>query len=276
MVCQVYFIRTFDILRFEMGEREELKHVLFNQWGELGITQKPGGPEAYKRLLDLCDIQEGQRVLDIGCGTGYTACFLAKEYQANVVAADINPKILNWAKRRIRKAGLEDRVEVIVADAEKLPFEGNNFDVAIAESVLILCDQQKVASEAYRVLRSKGIFGASEITIQKPPSVYLRDLLSKSHLSFLGLFNTQDDWEAIFTQAGFETMSSKFYQINMLEQFVSMFKTHGILRTLSAFGKLIVNPQLRSVPGVSFKDGLKILSEFRSIWGYGQYLARKP
>ncbi len=251
-------------------------NALFDQWGELGITQKPGGPEATKRLLNLCNINKGQRVLDIGCGTGYTACLLAKGYQANVVAVDISPKILDWAKRRIKKEGVADKVEVIVADAQKLPFEDSSFDVVIAESVLIFCDQQRVASEVYRVLKPKGIFGDAEMTIQRPPSADLITLLSKPQLSSFGLFNTLNDWQTLFTQAGFEMTSSNLYHINMFEQFASIFKTHGTLRTLSVFGRMVVDPELRSLPDVSFKDGLRILWGLMPIWRYGQYVARKP
>ena len=48
-------------------------------------------------------LSPGQFMLDIGCGTGYTACLLAKERGANVVAADISSKVLDWAKKRIAR-----------------------------------------------------------------------------------------------------------------------------------------------------------------------------
>ena len=49
-------------------------------WEKLGITEHVGGVYASRRLIKLYDINLGQYVLGIGCGTGYTACLLAKEH----------------------------------------------------------------------------------------------------------------------------------------------------------------------------------------------------
>lgn len=63
--------------------------------------------------------------MDIGCGTGYTACLLAKDYQVEVVAADLRSKVLEEVKKRIIKENVGGRVETIEADAYGLPFPSN-------------------------------------------------------------------------------------------------------------------------------------------------------
>ncbi|MBI4494648.1 MAG: class I SAM-dependent methyltransferase, partial [Chloroflexi bacterium] len=64
---------------------------VFDIWERFGITEHPGGIHATRDLLARCGIKPGQRILDIGCGTGYTACLLAREYDARVVAIDLRP-----------------------------------------------------------------------------------------------------------------------------------------------------------------------------------------
>jgi cyclopropane fatty-acyl-phospholipid synthase-like methyltransferase len=49
-----------------------------DEWEKLGITNHIGGIQATRRLIELCGITPGQYILDVGCGTGSTACLLAK------------------------------------------------------------------------------------------------------------------------------------------------------------------------------------------------------
>ncbi|HEU5102347.1 MAG TPA: methyltransferase, partial [Roseiflexaceae bacterium] len=62
----------------------------FTIWATAGITEHMGGVGAIERLLDRCQVSSSQRVLDLGCGTGYTAALLAEYYHAWVTAFDIN------------------------------------------------------------------------------------------------------------------------------------------------------------------------------------------
>ena len=78
-------------------------------WEKLGITEHLGGMNATERLLESCRIKRGSHVLDIGCGTGYTACLIAKRYSAQVVAADISVRVLERARERITAQSVADR-----------------------------------------------------------------------------------------------------------------------------------------------------------------------
>ncbi|HEX9006175.1 MAG TPA: class I SAM-dependent methyltransferase, partial [Bacteroidota bacterium] len=77
----------------------------------------------------------GDRVLDIGCGTGTDAIFLAK-HGVRLTSLDISPRMIETAGAKIRAAGVEDRVQVSVLDFRNLPpapdrlFDGafSNFD----------------------------------------------------------------------------------------------------------------------------------------------------
>lgn len=159
---------------------EQEKITVSDLWEKLGITKHWGSIPATQRLIELCNITPDQYVLEIGCGTGYTACLLAKKYNADVVAVDINPKILELAKKRIIEEGVSDKVTTYQADAHELPFPANTFDTVIAESVLAFCDQKKISSEVYRVLKPSGVFGDNEATYLKTPPEQLLALFSDS------------------------------------------------------------------------------------------------
>ncbi|WP_329337008.1 methyltransferase domain-containing protein [Streptomyces sp. NBC_01352] len=77
--------------------------------------------------LGLDALRPGARVLDLGCGRAMTSVFLAREYDAQVTAADL------WVKpdenaRRIAEAGFADRVQPVHVEAHDLPFAEGSFD----------------------------------------------------------------------------------------------------------------------------------------------------
>jgi SAM-dependent methyltransferase len=82
-------------------------------------------------LSAAMDLRAGMRVLDLGCGRAKSSIFLAREFGIQVWATDL------WisaseSMRRIRAAGMEDRVFPIHADARSLPFAGGFFDAIVS------------------------------------------------------------------------------------------------------------------------------------------------
>ena len=91
-----------------------------------------------------------ERVLDIGCGTGQTTLFLAREYpHARVRGVDLSPEMIHRAGRRL---GLDPsaRVSFRVADAARLPWSDQAFDLVVQVNVPVF------AREIARVLRPAG------------------------------------------------------------------------------------------------------------------------
>ena len=54
----------------------EGKFTPFDIWEKGGLTEHLGGIYATRRLLTRCHLTAGQQILDVGCGTGFTACYL--------------------------------------------------------------------------------------------------------------------------------------------------------------------------------------------------------
>ncbi|MCD1293546.1 hypothetical protein CUJ83_00860 [Methanocella sp. CWC-04] len=238
-------------------------------WELTGITKHLGGIGATKRLAELCDIKPGQRVLEIGCGTGYTSCMLAKKYQANIVAIDISSKLLCLAKKRAVRENVDDRVIFINADARTLPLKDCSFDVAIAESVLTLCDKEKVPSEIYRVLKENGHFGQNEALYLKPPSGDLSGIIDSFGIRILN----ESEWKEIFKNAGFTCQFSKVNEIDLLEDFKSIIKEYGIIKYFYAIVKSFLDPEI----GRLFfnKRYLNISIKNLSSFGYGLFVYKK-
>lgn len=103
------------------------------------------------RLLNLTP---GAYVLDVGCGTGiYTQELLSKG--ARVVGVDISPEMLAIAEYKTHLH--EDRVSFLEADAAKLPFPDNHFDVVISITAMEFFQQpRECLQDMYRVLRPGG------------------------------------------------------------------------------------------------------------------------
>lgn len=115
----------------------------------------------YSRLLsgqlaDLASIRHGQRVLDVGCGTGALTGELVGRLGPAAVAA-VDPSEPFVAATRERHPG----VDVRQAPAERLPFPGDAFDAALAQLVVhFMKDPVAGISEMARVTRRDGVVAA--------------------------------------------------------------------------------------------------------------------
>src|SRR5574342_841803 len=82
-------------------------------------------------LVRFAGIQPGQRVLDVGCGTGVVAITAAR-HGANVTGLDLTPELLDQARAIAPVAGAVD-VEWREGDAENLPFPDGAFDAVLSQ-----------------------------------------------------------------------------------------------------------------------------------------------
>jgi ubiquinone/menaquinone biosynthesis C-methylase UbiE len=111
------------------------------------------------------------KVLEIAIGTGLNLPF----YPTNIelTGIEISAVMLEIARRRAQSIGRE--VELVIGDAQELPFPDQRFDTVIC--TIALCsipDELKAAAEAYRVLRPGGRFVALEHV--RSPNIIIRSL----------------------------------------------------------------------------------------------------
>jgi len=113
--------------------------------------------------VERVGIAEGERVLDIGCGSGNNATIPAAQTGAAVTGLDLTPELLEAARANAAEAGVE--IEWIEGDAEQLPFDDESFDVVISTiGIMFAPDHRRAAREAARVLRPGGRLGIASWT----------------------------------------------------------------------------------------------------------------
>ncbi|WP_257450494.1 SAM-dependent methyltransferase [Archangium lipolyticum] len=138
-----------------------------------GPEDQSSGAEAQDRLTDMMiqrsRLGAGQRLLDIGCGTGRPTIRLAQATGCSVTGISVSAMQIEQANERARKEGVSDRVGFQVADAMELPFQDASFDAVWAfESLLHMPDRAQVLRHAFRVLRPGGVLVLTDMTEQHP------------------------------------------------------------------------------------------------------------
>lgn len=113
----------------------------------------PGGFAATIDFLKDVSFLPGSKILEVGCGTGRTACYLAGQGY-DVTALDIRPAMLRKARFRAQRQRVF--VRWVEGDACDLPFPANQFDILLLESVTVFVDAKRALPEYRRVLRPGG------------------------------------------------------------------------------------------------------------------------
>jgi ubiquinone/menaquinone biosynthesis C-methylase UbiE len=112
---------SFDSNQYKKGQRQGWDSVA-EGWQKWWKTFEHDAQKANKKLVELAEIEEGDRVLDIATGIGEPAITAAKKVgiEGYVLATDISPQMLAIAKERTVSLGLQNIVEFKEVDAEKI------------------------------------------------------------------------------------------------------------------------------------------------------------
>jgi SAM-dependent methyltransferase len=200
----------------------------------------PGGRVSTEALLARARITATSRILDVGCGVATTAVEIARRFGAHVTAVDIEPLMLERAEANVDEAGLSDRITVRRGDICALPFRDGSFDVVIAEAVTMFVDRQKAAAELVRVCAPGGQALATEFCWRTSPSAQAREV-------FLGqvcpgmVFDTVDDWVAIYTAAGLVNLHTETGPFEMMTP-RGFLADEGPVRSLAIMARVTTRP----------------------------------
>lgn len=255
---------------------EEMSEFYFEFQAVIGITKHMGGLRATEELIELCRIDRGKRVLEVGCGLGRTACYIAKRHGCMVVGVDISERMVDRSKERARREGVEDTVEFKVADVQNLPFGSAAFDAVIGESVTAFAvDKERAVSEYARVTKPGGHVGLNEcIWMGAPPSGLVKYMSRIIGVEFL----PPSGWVELLRSSGLKDIVARTYKVRALSQFadeIRQFEFGDFLGAWGGFMSLLVRSaacrrfarEALSMPGNIF-DVFKYL-------GHGIYVGKK-
>jgi ubiquinone/menaquinone biosynthesis C-methylase UbiE len=114
-------------------------------------------PSLGRTLVEACAVRAGQRVLDVGAGSG-NAAVPAAESGAEVVASDLTPELFVAGRRIAAQRGVE--LTWAEGDAEALPYPADSFDVVLScVGAMFAPHHQATADELVRVARPGGTIG---------------------------------------------------------------------------------------------------------------------
>jgi ubiquinone/menaquinone biosynthesis C-methylase UbiE len=128
----------------------------FNRWaaeGE-GAKMERHHLDITQKTLRLMELKQGERVLDLGCGSGWATRLLAKFAGGQVVGIDISDEMVRQA--RTESAQFPD-IEFRVGSAAQIPADDSFFDKVLSvESFYYYPDQNRALDELFRVMAPKG------------------------------------------------------------------------------------------------------------------------
>ena len=130
--------------------------------GMVAVLEDRGRGEGYLRVIrsivDELALSPGDKVLDVGCGTGAIDRWLAgRTGRANpITAVDRNPYLLGEARALAAGEGLDAVIDFRHGDAVALPFPADGFDATISFTVMEECDADAMLAEMIRVTRPGG------------------------------------------------------------------------------------------------------------------------
>ncbi len=151
-----------------------LIHALF------GTSFHPGGLKLTKELCEKLNLSPKDKVLDLASGLGTTAIFLAEEFGVSITGIDVSEINVKKSNLLAQDKGLGERVKFVVANAEKLPFEDQSFDVIISECSLCLFQNKELAIlEMNRLLKFGGRLGITDVAIEKKLPIDIEKMIFK-------------------------------------------------------------------------------------------------
>ncbi|CDR27103.1 class I SAM-dependent methyltransferase [Staphylococcus schweitzeri] len=240
---------------------------------KLGKTRlRPGGKAATDWLIQQGGFSEDTQVLEVACNMCTTSIYLAQTFGCHIQGVDINKKALELAKKKISAAGLESYIQVQQANAIKLPFDDNQFDIVLNEAMLTMLPitaKEKALREYYRVLKPGGILLTHDIAIinEIHATHVVKSLSAAINVNVSP--QTKLGWLDLYYQAGFNDVYYHNGPMSLMTP-KGLIYDEGIVGTLKII-KNALNKENRSMFGQMFKA----MTKLRKDLNYITFVAKK-
>lgn len=184
------------------------EHIHHGYWCE-GSDLLGAQTRLIEKLAEFARLPRGAHVLDVGCGTGGAARWLAQELGCAVLGLSISEKEIASATKKARDAGLADRLEFRVLDANQLDLSAAHFDVVwVLETSEHLADRPKFFANCARILKPNGSLALGACIARENPDAEQAKLLANvTEVLLTEPLGHVDDYVGWLGKSGFERVT---------------------------------------------------------------------
>ena len=245
--------------------KKEAGHKFLARLGKTRL--RPGGKKATEWLFKQAEFTPQSRVLEIACNMATTSIDIARRFNCHIIGIDMDKSALAKAKQNVIKNNVSQLVDIQQADASKLPFADNSFDVVINEAMLTMyADKAKarLINEYFRVLKPGGKLLTHDIMLDNPKNS--QDVMAQIHnaINVNAQPMSHDDWINLFSTIGFINIKSEHAAMTLMSP-------RGMITDEGFFGAIkIVGNALHKQNRPQF---IKMFKTFRKNKKYLNYIA---
>jgi ubiquinone/menaquinone biosynthesis C-methylase UbiE len=191
---------------FDAGVRSKFRREVYGQ--DIGQNSWTTADEL-ARFADKAGLASGAHILEVGCGAGGPALYLARRLGLRLTGVDINQAGIEAATAAAKADGLSERAQFLAVDGSgPLPFEDGSFDgVLLIDAIGHIPDRQKLLAEFHRLLRPGGVLLYTDATVVTGP-VTAAEFAARSAVGFY-VFMPPGENERLLALSGFELVTSE-------------------------------------------------------------------
>ena len=168
-----------------------------------------GGFASSMALAQKAGIKEGQKVLDLCSALGAGLRFLVRMHNVQGFGLDGTPHMVEEAKRRTVRDGLQASIEYKLGDVTAIPWSDASFDVVWGEDAwCYVTDKEKQIAEASRVLKTGGTIAFTD-WVEEPKGLAEAGAERINHFMKFPYMESQKGYEALLAKHGFEVKISE-------------------------------------------------------------------
>jgi len=178
------------------------EHIHHGYWVRGDETKEQAQIQLIEHLAQVAGLLQGCSIVDVGCGFGGTAIYLAKKIGAKVTGITISPVQVEMANSAAEREGAD--AEFFLMDAEEMNFD-QRFDVVWStESVSHYQDVPKFFASAARVLKPAGILALTDwFKKEKLTAVENKKFIAPIERSMMVELHTMEEYEDWMRSNGF-------------------------------------------------------------------------
>ncbi len=251
--------------------KKEAGHKFLARLGKTRL--RPGGKKATEWLFKQAEFTPQSRVLEIACNMATTSIDIAKRFNCHIIGIDMDKSALAKAKQNVIKNNVSQLVDIQQADASKLPFADNSFDVVINEAMLTMyADKTKarLLNEYFRVLKPGGRLLTHDIMLVDPENS--QNVMAQIHnaINVNAQPMSHDEWINLFSTIGFINIKSEHAAMTLMSP-------RGMITDEGFFGAIkIVGNALHKQNRPQFIQMFKIFRKNKKSLNYIAICSVKP